>query len=129
MNVEVADKQKAMEEIERHFPAGRSTSMDGVSISFDDFWFNVRPSNTEPLLRVRLEARTAGMARRKRRKSGGSWRRGNQLRRPPSPFLLRFAQERGHVIDKLQRNRKRYEELQTLISDPDHPGPEAIPRA
>ena len=33
--------------------------MDGVSISFDDFWFNVRPSNTEPVLRLRLEARTA----------------------------------------------------------------------
>ena len=30
--------------------------MDGVSIEFDDYWFNVRPSNTEPLLRLNLEA-------------------------------------------------------------------------
>jgi phosphomannomutase len=30
--------------------------MDGISIYFDDWWFNVRPSNTEPLLRLNLEA-------------------------------------------------------------------------
>ena len=30
--------------------------MDGISVSYDDFWFNLRPSNTEPLLRLRLEA-------------------------------------------------------------------------
>ena len=30
--------------------------MDGVSVYFDDYWFNVRPSNTEPLLRLNLEA-------------------------------------------------------------------------
>ena len=63
INVEVADKQKAMEEIERRFPGGKIDRLDGLSISFDDFWFNVRPSNTEPLLRLRLEARTAEIAR------------------------------------------------------------------
>jgi phosphomannomutase len=62
INVEVADKEKAMAEIERRFPGGKIDRMDGVSISFDDFWFNVRPSNTEPLLRLRLEARTAAIA-------------------------------------------------------------------
>ena len=31
-------------------------TMDGVSVYFDDWWFNVRPSNTEPLLRLNLEA-------------------------------------------------------------------------
>jgi phosphomannomutase len=62
INVEVADKQEAMEEIERRFPGGKVDHMDGVSISFDDFWFNVRPSNTEPLLRLRLEARNAAVA-------------------------------------------------------------------
>ena len=30
--------------------------MDGVSVTFPDFWFNARPSNTEPLLRLNLEA-------------------------------------------------------------------------
>ncbi|MGO9310544.1 MAG: phosphomannomutase/phosphoglucomutase [Spirochaetia bacterium] len=64
-NVEVADTQEAMEKIERRFPGGKIDRMDGVSISFDDFWFNVRPSNTEPVLRLRLEARTAAIAREK----------------------------------------------------------------
>jgi phosphomannomutase len=63
INVEVADKQKAMEAIERTFAGGRMDRLDGVSIEFDDFWFNVRPSNTEPVLRLRLEARSAEVAR------------------------------------------------------------------
>ena len=62
INVEVEDKDKALAEIERRFPGGKVDRLDGLSISFDDFWFNVRPSNTEPLLRLRLEARTAGIA-------------------------------------------------------------------
>ena len=65
INVEVADKEKSMAEIERRFPGGTIDRMDGISISFDDFWFNVRPSNTEPLLRLRLEARTPDIAREK----------------------------------------------------------------
>jgi phosphomannomutase len=65
INVEVADKEKAMRAIEQHFPGGKVDRMDGISISFDDFWFNIRPSNTEPLLRLRLEARNADIARAK----------------------------------------------------------------
>ncbi len=63
INVEVADKEKAMGEIERRFSGGKVDRLDGLSISFDDFWFNVRPSNTEPLLRLRLEAKNADIAR------------------------------------------------------------------
>jgi phosphomannomutase len=63
INVEVADKDKAMAEIRKRFASGAIDTMDGISISFDDFWFNVRPSNTEPLLRLRLEARDAETAR------------------------------------------------------------------
>ena len=65
INVEVADKDKAMAEIERHFANGKIDKMDGISVTFDDFWFNVRPSNTEPLLRLRLEARDAETARKR----------------------------------------------------------------
>jgi phosphomannomutase len=65
INVEVADKQKAMAEIERKYAGGRFDRLDGLSVSFDDFWFNVRPSNTEPLLRLRLEARSAAVAQEK----------------------------------------------------------------
>jgi phosphomannomutase len=65
INVEVEDKVRAMSEIERRFSAGTIDRLDGLSISFPDFWFNVRPSNTEPLLRLRLEARSADIARQK----------------------------------------------------------------
>ncbi len=63
INVEVADKAKAMAEVERRYGSGRIDRMDGISISFDDYWFNVRPSNTEPLLRLRLEATSGEVAR------------------------------------------------------------------
>ena len=63
INVEVPDKEKAMAEIERRYSSGTIDKLDGVSVSFGDFWFNVRPSNTEPLLRLRLEAKNAEIAR------------------------------------------------------------------
>jgi phosphomannomutase len=63
INVEVEDKAKAMAAVEERYAAGRIDRLDGLSISFDDFWFNVRPSNTEPLLRLRLEARSEEVAR------------------------------------------------------------------
>jgi phosphomannomutase len=63
INLEVADKDKAMAAIERRYANGKVDTLDGVSVSFDDYWFNVRPSNTEPVLRLRLEAKTAEIAR------------------------------------------------------------------
>jgi len=63
INLEVKDKAKALAEIERKYAGGRIDRMDGISVEFPDFWFNVRPSNTEPLLRLRLEARSEAIAR------------------------------------------------------------------
>ena len=62
INVEVEDKAAAMERVRARFASGRISTLDGISVDFDDFWFNVRPSNTEPLLRLRLEARDANTA-------------------------------------------------------------------
>ena len=58
LNFQVADKQAVMKNIERMFTkTAKSTDwLDGVSVWFDDWWFNVRPSNTEPLLRLNVEA-------------------------------------------------------------------------
>ncbi|MCH8067325.1 MAG: phosphomannomutase/phosphoglucomutase [Nanoarchaeota archaeon] len=58
-NFEVKDKVKKMQQIKAHYKKlnpKRIMEMDGVSVEFDDYWFNVRPSNTEPLLRLNLEA-------------------------------------------------------------------------
>jgi phosphomannomutase len=58
INTPVADVALKLREIEERYGAdgGRITHLDGVSVDFDDWHFNVRPSNTEPLLRLNLEA-------------------------------------------------------------------------
>ena len=48
------------------FKEGEIDYVDGVTVQFEDWWFNVRPSNTEPLLRLVLEARTAEMMDQKK---------------------------------------------------------------
>ena len=56
INSEVADPQAKMEEIERAYGDGRISTLDGISVDYDDWHFNVRPSNTEPLLRLNVES-------------------------------------------------------------------------
>lgn len=65
VNVEVADKEAALARVERAYSGARIERLDGLSVDLGDCWFNVRPSNTEPLLRLRLEARTAAIAARR----------------------------------------------------------------
>ncbi len=57
-NFKVKDKDAAMENISREFKDGRQDTLDGVTIEYPDWWLNLRPSNTEPLLRLNLEAKT-----------------------------------------------------------------------
>jgi phosphomannomutase len=61
---DVADKLRELEE--RFAPQGEVSHLDGVSVEADDWHFNVRPSNTEPLLRLNLEARSEELMERKR---------------------------------------------------------------
>jgi phosphomannomutase len=56
INTEVADAAAKMAEIEQRYADARITHVDGVSVDYDDWHFNVRPSNTEPLLRLTLES-------------------------------------------------------------------------
>jgi len=58
INSTVADKEAALERLDAAFTEGRRDRTDGLTVEFDDWWFNVRPSNTEPLLRLNVEART-----------------------------------------------------------------------
>jgi phosphomannomutase len=67
INVPVADVAVKLQEIKERFGSeGRVSHLDGISIEADDWHFNVRPSNTEPLLRLNLEARSEDMMERKR---------------------------------------------------------------
>ncbi|MGD0454457.1 MAG: phosphomannomutase/phosphoglucomutase [Solirubrobacteraceae bacterium] len=56
VNSEVADPTGRMEEIAAHYADARQDRLDGISIDYEDWHFNVRPSNTEPLLRLCLES-------------------------------------------------------------------------
>ncbi len=61
INTPVADVALKLQEIKERYAGagGRISHLDGVSVDFDDWHFNVRPSNTEPLLRLNLEALSA----------------------------------------------------------------------
>jgi phosphomannomutase len=56
INSEVSDQQAKMEEIAERYADARITRLDGISVDYEDWHFNVRPSNTEPLLRLNLES-------------------------------------------------------------------------
>ena len=58
MNFEVEDKQGKMDEMAKRYSDGQIDYLDGVTIGFKDWWCNCRPSNTEPLLRLNVEAKT-----------------------------------------------------------------------
>ena len=56
INSEVADQQAKMDEIAERYGDAELTYLDGISVDYEDWHFNVRPSNTEPLLRLNLES-------------------------------------------------------------------------
>jgi phosphomannomutase len=56
INSEVDDAEAKMKLLEERYSDGRITHVDGVSVDYDDWHFNVRASNTEPLLRLTLES-------------------------------------------------------------------------
>jgi phosphomannomutase len=67
LNTPVADVPGKLAELEARFgPDGSVTHLDGLSVETADWHFNVRPSNTEPLLRLNLEARSQDLMERKR---------------------------------------------------------------
>jgi phosphomannomutase len=66
INSEVKDKDAKIEEIGQLYKDGNISRLDGISVEYDDWWFNVRKSNTEPLLRLNLEAKTEKMMEEKR---------------------------------------------------------------
>jgi phosphomannomutase len=58
INSIVDDQQDRIEAIATRYADGRQDRLDGLTVQYDDWWCNVRPSNTEPLLRLNAEART-----------------------------------------------------------------------
>ena len=66
INSRVADTDAVMERIKAGYGDGHMFLLDGISVEYDDWWFNVRSSNTEPLIRLNVEARTQEMMETRR---------------------------------------------------------------
>ncbi len=66
INFNVDDKEGMIRHLAEEFRDGEIDYVDGITVQFDDWWFNVRPSNTEPLLRLVLEGRTAELREAKK---------------------------------------------------------------
>ncbi len=69
-SLKVKDKDKKLKKIEKMYKGkrnGRFNKLDGITFEFKDWWFNLRPSNTEPLLRLNLEARFEKLMKEKKK--------------------------------------------------------------
>jgi len=66
INSTVTDIPAVLEKLKEKYKDGNLSELDGIKISYPDWWFNVRASNTEPLLRLNMEAKTTEMMEQKR---------------------------------------------------------------
>ncbi len=66
INSHVADIPAKLDEIQKHYADAQIDHLDGVTISYPDWWMNVRPSNTEPLVRLNVEGDTKELMERHR---------------------------------------------------------------
>ena len=65
LNFDVADKDAILAKLEKKYFDGKISKLDGLKVDYDDWWFNVRPSNTEPVLRLNLEANNEVLMKQK----------------------------------------------------------------
>ncbi len=65
INFQVEDKDAKIRELAEAYKKGKVDYLDGITIDLGDWWFNVRKSNTEPMLRLNLEAKTPEMMQEK----------------------------------------------------------------
>jgi len=66
INTPVPDVALKLQELKERYADGHVSHLDGISVDFEDWHFNVRPSNTEPLLRLNLEATSEELMKQKR---------------------------------------------------------------
>jgi len=66
LNTPVPDVALKLQELKERYADGHVSHLDGISVDYDDWHFNVRPSNTEPLLRLNLEAMSEELMEQKR---------------------------------------------------------------
>ncbi|MCM8745056.1 phosphoglucosamine mutase [Thermomicrobium sp. CFH 73360] len=65
INVEAQDFAAVLQALQEHFHDGQIDHLDGLTVEYADWWFNARPSNTQPLLRLNVEATTPELLQQK----------------------------------------------------------------
>lgn len=68
INSRVSSIPGKIEEVKQAFADGEQDEIDGLTVTYKDFWFNLRPSNTEPLLRLNIEADSMDILEKKKEK-------------------------------------------------------------
>jgi phosphomannomutase len=76
INFEVANKEVVLNKIKETYSNGKQDYLDGVTVEYKNWWFNVRPSNTEPLLRLTIEADTEELLEEKSKELGDLIKKG-----------------------------------------------------
>ncbi len=66
INSLVDDKDAVLKRLASQYSDAKISYLDGITVTYDEFWFNVRPSNTEPKLRLNLEAKSKKLMQEKR---------------------------------------------------------------
>lgn len=66
INSRVADVKEKIKEVKEKYVDGQQNDLDGITVEYADWWFNVRGSNTEPVIRLNLEARSQAIMEAKR---------------------------------------------------------------
>ncbi len=67
LNFEISDKEAVLEKVKQKYSNGKQDYLDGVTVEYENWWFNIRPSNTEPLLRLTIEANTPEILQEKQK--------------------------------------------------------------
>lgn len=67
MNFEIEDKEAVLNKIKEKYADGKQDFLDGVTVEYKDWWFNLRPSNTEPLLKLTIEANAEDLLQQKKK--------------------------------------------------------------
>ena len=65
INLEIENREEVIEAVKQNYVDGQQDELDGLTVSYRNWWFNVRSSNTEPVLRVTIEADTTDLLRQK----------------------------------------------------------------
>jgi len=67
MNFEVQNKEEMLKKFRKKFSEGKQDFLDGLTVEYQDWWFNIRPSNTEPLVRLTIEANNLELLEQKKK--------------------------------------------------------------